>query len=189
MQNQEPLSSVPNSHNVDVANMEATVRDSIDWSRFDTQVTVQAPVDLVFKTWITPSLIGKWFVSTAVGIDFDGAQKSQSDCLEAGDRFLWSFNNEDFQNGSVLELIPDSKLQLSLLTHRHDSRILITIYFVSQGDMTEVHLKQENQTPHLESKIHWYVEGRSAWSFFLANLKAHLEHGVDLRSHKTITTS
>lgn len=44
-------------------------------------------------------------------------------------------------------------------------------------------LTQENMADTLEAHSGWHLSCNLGWSFFMTNLKALLEHGIDLREY------
>ena len=63
-----------------------------------------------------------------------------------------------------------------------EEKIIVTVDVHAEEDgVTRLRLVQENMPDTPQGHVGWHMGCNLGWSFFMTNLKALLEHGVDLR--------
>jgi len=138
-----------------------------DWSKFSLKIEIKAAPSRVFKAWTDPDIINKWFT---VKTEFEPRK---------GGRIYF-------------EWLAGDKFETRVLAIKKNERILFP--FGNKGEKVEVRLKKSGRktiltvkqydmkiTPEAKWSMHKGCE--VGWAFFMANLKAYLEHGIDLRGH------
>ncbi len=137
----------------------------LDWSKFILKIEIKASPSRVFKAWTDADEINKWFTV-----------KTEFEPVKGGKIYF--------------EWLAGDKFETELLAIKKNERILFP--FGKKGEKVEVRLKKDGRntiltlkqydmktTPEAKWAMHKGCE--VGWTFFLANLKAYLEHGVDLR--------
>lgn len=139
---------------------------SYDWSQFTVKIDLKASSSKVFQAWTDERKIVKWFVEKA--------------------------NIEPKKNGRLyLEWLTGDKSDDKIIAIRKDSlfhfpfgaggeEVKVKIRKITGGSVCEIH--QFNMKTGPMDKVNWHMGCRAGWTFFLTNLKAYLEHGLDLRS-------
>ena len=139
---------------------------SYDWTQFTVKVDIKAAPRKVFQAWTDQRKIVKWFVEKAI--------------------------IEPKKNGRLyLEWLTCDKSDDKIIAVRQDSlfhfpfgpngeQVKVKFKKVKGGTVCEIH--QFNMKTGPRDKVYWHMGCKNGWTFFLANLKAYLEHGIDLRS-------
>ena len=148
-----------------------------DWTQFTRQIFVQADLPTVFAAWAKPSEITKWFIA-----ETEQARPADN-MVQTGDRYFWHWHQDLHAQGRYLDVVENERLQFTFGDEAAylDEKIVVTVEFTDLGDMTSVVLKQENLPDTDQGHVQWHMGCNMGWSFFMTNLKAQLEHGVDLR--------
>lgn len=153
-----------------------------DWSRFQSEIFIGRPVPIVYRAWALPSEMKKWFIELCEASTRDGRARGQEEFVQSGDTFQWYFD-EKSESGVFLEANSNAKLSFTISGASRLS-VKVTVHFVAVEGGTLVELVQENMPHEEEDRVNWHMDSKVAWTFFLANLKAYLEHQVDLRVTK-----
>ena len=100
--------------------------------------------------------------------------------ISEGSSYTWRWYNWDGQeDGEVL--MANGKDQLEF-TFAGKSRV--SVQLIPEGELVLVVLKQYHIPTDEESKLHIHVGCSNGWTFWLANLKAWLEHGILLHERE-----
>ena len=148
-----------------------------DWTQFTRQIFIQADLPTVYQAWVQPSEITKWFIAATE------QNRPAAEAVQVGDHYHWRWHQDLHAEGKFLQVIENEKLQFTFGENASDldEKIIVTVHFGDLGDMTSVILQQQN-LPHTEQgHVQWHMGCNMGWSFFMTNLKALLEYGVDLR--------
>jgi uncharacterized protein YndB with AHSA1/START domain len=138
-----------------------------DWTQFTLRIFIRKPPSRVFKAWTDAKLITAWFTEKTVF--------------------------EPKKNGRIyFEWLAGDKFETrvdSIVKNRS-----VTFPFGGKGEKVTVKFKKDGKGCVCE--LRQYAMGTSpkdrwvmhrgciqGWTFFLANLKSYLEHGIDLRDH------
>ena len=144
----------------------AEKKKAFDWTKFTLRVLIAAPREKVWEAWT--SGLARWF---PVAGEIEPRK---------GGKVVLQF------------LFPEDKLEDEVISATKGQRIVFP--FGSHGEQVEVRLRkqgggtlceltQSDMRTTAQDKVQMHMGCRQGWTFFLANLKAWLEHGVDLRSH------
>lgn len=153
-----------------------------DWSKFQSEIFIGRPVSIVYRAWALPSEIQKWFIEVCEVCTRDNKSRGRDEFIQSGDQFRWHFDEKQ-ESGVFLEANTDTKISFTISGASRLS-VKVTVHFQAVEGGTQIVLSQENMPHSEEDRINWHVDSKVAWTFFLANLKAYLEHNVDLRSTK-----
>ena len=154
-----------------------------DWTTFRKQIFIDAGPQEVFQAWAVPEQIVRWFIATAAYTMPDTAQRPSGDIIKAGDQYHWCWHQDLETRGTVLEVVENEKLRFTFGDKENGSKekIEVIVNVRPYQDTTLLELVQENMADTPEAHVAWHMGCNLGWSFFMTNLKALLEHGVDLR--------
>lgn len=140
---------------------------------FTKKIFVKAPMEKLYWCWGTADGITTWFLSKATYTSATGEERKSNENIQPGDSYAWEWHNWDGKEiGKVLKAngkdfleisFADSKVSVELEDHR--KAVLVT-------------LKQHEIPTDNESKLNIHHGCSNGWTFWLANLKAYLEHGI-----------
>ncbi|MFH2057216.1 MAG: SRPBCC domain-containing protein [bacterium] len=142
-----------------------------DWTQFLLKVNINAAPARVFRAWTMSSELNKWFTYSG-SID-----------PHKGGTFRQVFIDGTTFDSEVLEIRKGSLLRF---TFGKVEKVEVKIRKSGKG--AECWLKQYDMKTGPNDKWNMHMGCRIGWTFFLANLKAYLEHGVDLRSRDSKKT-
>ena len=145
------------------------------------QVYIKANVEQVFQAWVIPNQLERWFIATAHYTVPDGAPRQPNELVRSGDDYHWQWHQDLEVQGKVLKVVENEVFQFTFGTNNDGKAIVVTVTFSYDGDETLVQLSQSNMTDTPADHVGYHLSCNLGWSFFMTNLKALLEHGVDLR--------
>lgn len=128
--------------------------------------TFLAPRERLFRAWIEPSLMAKWFAPVPlkpVGIEAD---------VVVGGRYRIGMRQPDgtihYAVGKYLEILPPKRLVFTWAWQTEPSSVdsLVTVEFFEQGDSTRVVLRHEQLTTLSSQESH-----RRGWEGCLEHLE------------------
>ena len=155
--------------------------ETLNFHSFTKKILIKAPIEKIYWCWGTTEGICSWFLSEAVYKYNEGSKREATDKIQAGDQYTWRWHNWDGQeDGEVL--IANGKDQLEF-TFAGKSKVLVELK--EDAGVVLVSLKQYHIPTDEESKLHIHVGCSNGWTFWLANLKAYLEHGILLNETET----
>ncbi|MGB5370176.1 MAG: SRPBCC domain-containing protein [Flavobacteriaceae bacterium] len=94
--------------------------------------------------------------------------------IRSGDEYLWEWHNWDVQEkGTILAANGEDALEFSFAG---SCRVRVTLEEVSRAVL--VTLRQFEIPTDDKSKLNIHYGCSNGWTFWLANLKAYLEHGI-----------
>ena len=134
--------------------------------------TFLAPRERVFRAWIDPSLMEKWFAPAPlkpVGIEAD---------VIVGGRYRIGMRQPDgtiqYAVGKYLEILPPERLVFTWAWQTDPSSVdsLVTVEFFEQGDSTRVVLRHEQLTTLSSQESH-----RRGWEGCLEHLDLTISKG------------
>jgi uncharacterized protein YndB with AHSA1/START domain len=149
-----------------------------DWSTFNRRITVDAPGQTIYDAWAVPAQIEGWFLRTAEYVGFDGKPKDRDTAVTEGDVYLWRWHgylDDVHETGNIVEANGDDRFAFTFT-----KGCLVTVTIGVEHGETVVELVQSSIPDDPDHGI--YVDCSYGWAFFLANLKAVLEGGIDLRN-------
>lgn len=153
--------------------------ENIDWSSFRKRIFISKPIETVYAAWATRANIEQWFLEKAGYQDEKGISRNPEELIQAGDSFNWKWNNWNFtENGKILKANDTDEISFTFGT----GGIVHVSLQTSKNGGTEVTLLQENIPTDEKSKMDIYTGCATGWTFWLANLKAWLEHGITLHA-------
>jgi len=146
---------------------------SLIWNQFRRKIYIDASIDRIYQCWATAKELETWFLRSAIFLRTNGDPRSKEELAQANDGYIWTWHNWESQGkGRVTLANGKDNFQFTF----DDSKV--TIELDRGRDMTLVTLTQEDIAEDEQSKMMVYFGCSNGWTFWLANLKAYLEHGV-----------
>ena len=175
-------------------------QSTYDWTQFKRQIFIDAKPERVFDAWAKPADIVTWFIAEADVVSASGTHRPKNALVRAGDRYHWQWHQDLEANGEILTVEPHRRLQFTFGDKEPNSadssspstgsggasgqaeKIIVTVTVEPQDDgVTLLQLEQSNMADSPRAQVGSHMGCNLGWSFFMTNLKARLEHGIDLR--------
>ncbi|WP_222983659.1 SRPBCC family protein [Flagellimonas meishanensis] len=145
----------------------------LSFDSFTKKIFIKASMDKLYWCWGTSEGICSWFLSGAKYTSTSGGERKPDEKIQPGDSYVWKWHNWDGQaTGEVIEangtdhlVITFEGSEVSVTLEDHKSAVLVTLH-------------QYNIATDDESKLNVHYGCSNGWTFWLANLKAYLEHGI-----------
>lgn len=138
-----------------------------DWSHFSLKIEIAASPERVFRAWTTAEELSSWFT---IRTEFEPKK---------GGRVFFEWLGGDHFETTVTELKKNKLVVFPFGSGGEEVRVKIRKSRVG----SIITLEQLHMKTSPKHKVGMHLGCKVGWTFFLANLKAWLEHGVDLRSH------
>ncbi len=152
--------------------------EQIDWTSFRKRIIIEKPMNELYNAWATKFNIESWFLEKADYYTSEDRIRRTDELFQKGDKYVWKWNNWDSaEEGEVLEANGVDSISF---TFGNGGNVHIYLHKLDKG--TEVLLIQDNIPTDEVSKLNFYVGCSTGWTFWLANLKAWLEHGITLNA-------
>lgn len=149
---------------------------SLTFDSFTKKIFIKAPIEKLYACWATPEGICEWFLRSAVYISEDGRTRTANEAVQVGDTYTWQWHNWDGEeNGKILEA--NGK---DLLTFSFAEVSKVTVSLEKASGAVLVTLRQFEIPTDEENKLRIHHGCSNGWTFWLTNLKAYLEHGIQL---------
>jgi uncharacterized protein YndB with AHSA1/START domain len=151
-----------------------------DWSRFELRVSVDAPVETIYKAWATQDGIESWFLRSAVYFTSDKRRRNKNEFIETRDRYTWlwhGYDDDTVEHNDILDANGSDLVSFVFAGH-----CIVTVFIGMLDNQAIVQLTQENIPTGEDGKINIHIGCMEGWIFYLANLKSILEGGKDLRN-------
>jgi uncharacterized protein YndB with AHSA1/START domain len=148
--------------------------EGLTFSEFTKRIYIKAPLGSVYRSWATGRDICTWFLREARYSDSLGRLRDPDEPLQTGDRYTWKWHNWDpEETGFVAHANGRDTLEFSFAGV---SQVQVQMQEEAKG--TLLTLRQYGIPTDEESKLTLHYGCSNGWTFWLANLKAYLEHGV-----------
>jgi len=151
----------------------------LSWDNFSKKIHINTTVEKLYWCWATQEGITSWFLRDAEYIR-NGHRIAAEDFIKSGDNYVWQWHNWDGkEQGNILEANGVDKLVLSFAD---SCKLIITLE--PREDSVLLTLTQSEIPLDEKSKLQIFYGCSNGWTFWLANLKAYLEHGILLNETK-----
>jgi uncharacterized protein YndB with AHSA1/START domain len=152
-----------------------------DWSKFDIYFFLSAPPKTVFDSWATPRGLESFFVKRCTA-SAEGKDRRADESFLENDYYNWDWFFDYSSSGRILNIHDGKSLSFTF------GKCVVTVEFRPHDDGTLLHLCQSGMSPTEEDKTRIHLDCRGGWIYFLTNLKALLEHQVDVRDKRPDTS-
>ena len=145
----------------------------LEWNSFIKKIYIKATSRTLYHLWATEEGITSWFLRKATYQNPDGKIRNPTELIQKGDTYTWQWHNWDgSESGKVLEANDRNYIEISFESSK------VSIELEEREGITLVILKQFNIPLDEESKLNIHHSCSNGWTFWLANLKAFVEHGI-----------
>ena len=147
--------------------------NKLAFDNFTKKIFIKAPQDKIYWCWATPDGICSWFLSEAIYTSSEGLKRGADEYIQSGDSYTWKWHNWDGdEKGEVIQANGENFLEISFA----DSKVSVSLEDHEKAVL--VILKQYEIPTDDENKLNIHHGCSNGWTFWLANLKAYLEHGI-----------
>lgn len=141
---------------------------------FTRKIYIKAPLDKLYACWATPKGISAWFLKEARYTSGDGQTRGPDEQIKAGDLYTWKWHNwNGEEKGEVIQANGKDFLEFSFA-----GVCTVSLKLEDKERAVLVTLQQFGIPTDEESKLTIHYGCSNGWTFWLANLKAYLEHGI-----------
>lgn len=159
---------------------------ALTFDKFTKKIYIKAPKDKLYWCWATKEGIEAWFLRQATYTDNNGAKRSSKEPIQVGDEYVWEWHNWDGkEKGTILKANGTDFLEFSFA----NNTCKVSVRLEEQKDAVLLTLIQFEMPTDEETKMNIYNGCSCGWTFWLANLKAYLEHGILLNEKEFDLTS
>lgn len=145
----------------------------LSWDSFTKKIHIKTGPTTLFKLWGTEKGITSWFLSNAEYIR-DGSKIDPKETVRPGDTYTWRWHNWDGkEEGKVLAIKENEYVKF---TFAGENDLLVS--FEQKETAVLLTLTQSNIPLDEKSKLEIFYGCSNGWTFWLANLKAYVEHGI-----------
>ena len=138
-----------------------------DWSQFGETIFISRPPSDVFRAWTDAEELARWLAPRC------DVEPRESGLMHLG----W---DEYDEVDRVLAIDPDRQLVTTWGGAESPVRVAVTLTPERNGTLCQLH--QYGMDPDDSTRFTLFAGCKAGWTFYLTNLKAYLEHGIDLRA-------
>lgn len=148
----------------------------LDWTRFTRRIIINASVERLYQAWTVAEQIETWFLERADFKDALGNDRPKQESIQKGDTYGWKWHGWDHvAEGQVRSANGSDQISFSF---GNAGEVRVSLIPLEQG--TEVQLVQSDIPDDDQGKRNYYTGCSLGWSFWMVNLKAWIEHGIQL---------
>ena len=145
----------------------------LSFDQFTKKIYIRAPLNQLYDLWGTPGGITSWFLKAATYTSGQGKERATNEKFAPGDSYAWRWHNWDgMEKGLVLQANGKDFLEFTF------EQSMVSITLEKQEKATLLTLRQYDIPTDDESKLNIHHGCSNGWTFWLANLKAYVEHGI-----------
>jgi len=146
---------------------------TLTWDSFTKKIHINASLEKLYWCWATEEGITSWFLRSAA-YTRNKKRISASEFVQQNDAYTWMWHNWDGQEqGKILEVNGSDLVKLSFA-----GSCDLTITLEQRDEVVLLTLTQSQIPLDEKSKLEIFYGCSNGWTFWLANLKAYLEHGI-----------
>ncbi|MFS4494683.1 SRPBCC family protein [Maribacter sp. 2308TA10-17] len=148
--------------------------EKLSFDSFTKKIYIKSSLEKIYWCWATTEGISSWFLRKAEYKDKNGQLRGLEAQVQAGDAYTWEWHNWDGQEkGKVLEANGTNFIEILFANPSK-----VSICLEDKGTAVLVTLKQYDIPLDEKSMLDIHHGCSNGWTFWLANLKAYLEHGI-----------
>lgn len=155
----------------------------MNWENFDLKIFINADGATIYQKFATKIGMESWFLRQC-DYERNNSILSKDEEVKEGDkyRFLWyGWDDETDENGHILQANGKDLIEFTF-DGNGSTNMIVKVQLEKYNTGSLVHLHQYNIPVTDEGKSYWHLGCKTGWNFYLTNLKAVLEHSVDLRN-------
>jgi len=145
------------------------------FEEFTKKIYLKASTSKIYQCWATTAGITRWFLSKAEYTSIQGEPRKSKEEVQSGDHYLWKWHNwNGKEEGTILQANGSDFIEF---TFGNDA-CKVSVLLEEAKNSTLLTLRQYGMATDEETKMVLYNGCSCGWTFWLANLKAYLEHGI-----------
>lgn len=146
----------------------------LSFDSFTKKIYIKASKEKLYWCWATKEGIESWFLRKAQYMGAEGHSRDSQEFIKAGDSYIWEWYNWDGrEKGTILRTDSSGTIEFSFAGV---SKVSVSLEDKEKAVL--VTLTQYEIPTDEETKMNVYNGCSNGWTFWLANLKAYLEHGI-----------
>ncbi|GMN11694.1 hypothetical protein MTsPCn9_28770 [Croceitalea sp. MTPC9] len=154
--------------------------NKLSFDQFTKKIFIKAPLEKLFWCWSTKEGIESWFLSKAIYTSIDKYVRKASENVQTNDSYVWEWHNWDGkEKGKILKTNNIDFIEFSFA-----ESCKVSVQLEQKDGAVLLSLKQYEIPLDEESKLNIHHGCSNGWTFWLANLKAFLEHGILLNERE-----
>lgn len=158
--------------------------ETIDWTTFTKKIKINTSLENVYKHWSTPELLCTWFLKEVIYTDTKGTIIKQDELFNTNDTYTWKWHNYDGEEkGKVIEANGKDTI---IFSFAGDTKVKVKL--TEKDNQVHLELIQSNIPIDDANKHKVHCGCSNGWTFWLANLKAYLEHSILLHETESDST-
>lgn len=143
----------------------------MDWTKFHRKIRLNVSSQRIYDSWTKTNELRKWFLKDAIIIE-----GSSDGICRKGDKVDWYWNNaESIESLEILEANG-----LDQISFTFGDEMIVDLKIEKEDGLNILNLEQRNIPTDDKAKMDYYAGCKGGWTFWLANLKAYLEHQIVL---------
>ncbi len=136
----------------------------------------------LYEAWTTAAGLEKWFLRKADFYTVPGRLREPDEFILKEDTYEWywhGFGDDTVEKGQILEANGTDFLKFTFAANS-----IVSVNMYSRNGLSIIEIMQENIPKENDPSKNLYVQCQVGWTFYLANLKAVIEGGIDLRNKR-----
>jgi hypothetical protein len=155
----------------------------MNWDNFTQRIMIKSSIDVLYNCFATSKGMESWFLRKCKYKREDRIL-APTERAVVGDHytFLWhGWSDDTYEIGSIIEANNSDTFKFSFNGNgATDMNVKVSLIPLEEGTMIDLH--QDNIPIDEKGKYQWHVGCKTGWNFYLTNLKAVIEHNIDLRN-------
>ena len=152
--------------------------ENFDWTSFTKRIAVRSDIRTIYDAWTKASELEKWFLEKVNFYHPDKTPFDPDKNVSEGVLYEWYwYLYKEPMEGRIMEVNGIDKLQFTF-----EGSCLVDVSLQQQGEYVVVTLHHHDIPLDDHAKQYVRLGCTNGWTFYLANLKAVYEGGVDLRN-------
>lgn len=157
------------------------------WTHFKVTGDYDVAIRDLYQAWATPAGLEKWFLRKASFFTIPMRQRNPDEFIMKEDTYEWYWHghsDETCEKGQILEANGTDFLKFTFA-----GGCIVSVNIQSRNGISIVELTQENIAPEPDPSKNLFVQCQTGWTFYMANLKAVMQSGIDLRNKRLQVSS
>lgn len=153
------------------------------WDSFTQKILINSTKEKLYAAFASRTGMESWFLRVC-DYNRQGQSLRGDEFAKVDDdyTFLWhGWPDETIEKGKVIQANGDDVFEFTF-DGNGSTKMVVLVTLKEMNSNVLVTLLQYNIPETDEGKMNWHVGCKTGWNFYLTNLKAILEHGVDLRN-------
>lgn len=153
---------------------------TLSFDQFTKKIYIKTTIEKLFWCWGTAEGIESWFLSKAIYTSPENHVRNVSEYVQVNDNYVWEWHNWDGQEkGSILQTN-----NLNFIEFSFAESCKVSVRLAQKDNAVLLTLRQYDIPTDEKSKLNIHFGCSNGWTFWLANLKAYLEHGILLNERE-----